>query len=57
MQNSVANRIKVTKRGTILRRAMGQSHFMSKKRSVQLNRKKRLRTLGDGAKIVRKYLG
>ena len=43
MKKSISNRIKVTKTGKILRRAMGQGHNRAKKRSVQIKRRKRYR--------------
>jgi len=43
MKKSISNRIKVTKTGKILRRAMGQGHNRAKKRSVQIKRRKKYR--------------
>jgi ribosomal protein L35 len=45
MKKSIANGIKITKRGKILRRAMGQGHFRAKKRSVQIKRRKGYRNI------------
>lgn len=55
MRKSISDRIKITKTGKILRRAMAQSHFLAKKRSVQIKRKKQLRQLDFGKKIMKKY--
>jgi len=57
MRKSISTRIRVTRTGKILRRAMAQSHFLAKKRSVQIKRKKLFRGLGFGKKIVKKYKG
>jgi len=56
MKKSVSKRLKITKSGKILRRAMCQSHFLAKKRGIQIKRKKLFRGLGMGKKLVRKYL-
>ncbi|MBI3638479.1 50S ribosomal protein L35 [Candidatus Wolfebacteria bacterium] len=56
MKSSVSKRIRVTKTGKILRRAMSQGHFLAKKRTIQIKRKKGQRSLDMGEKIVRKYL-
>lgn len=55
MKKSISNRIKITKTGKILRRAMAQGHFLAKKRSVQIKRKKQFRQLNFGKKIIKKY--
>jgi len=57
MRKSISDRFKITKTGKILRRPMAQGHFLAKKRSVQIQRKKILRGLGYGKKIIRKYKG
>ncbi|MBI2278801.1 MAG: 50S ribosomal protein L35 [Candidatus Brennerbacteria bacterium] len=54
-RKSVRNRIKITKRGKVMRRAMALSHSRGNKSATQLQRKKRARGLDDGAKIVKKY--
>jgi ribosomal protein L35 len=57
MRKSITNRIKVTKTGKVLRRAMGQCHFRSKKRTIQIKRRKTVREITDlNKKIVKKYL-
>lgn len=57
MKKSVSKRIKLTKTGKVLRRAMGQCHFRSKKRTTQLKRKKIDRKISDlSKKIIKKYL-
>ena len=55
MKKSVSSRIRITKNGKILRKAMGQSHFRAKKKGVQLNRKKLFRSLSGGKKVVNRY--
>jgi ribosomal protein L35 len=55
-RKSVRDRIRVTKRGKVLRRAMALGHSRGNKSSSQMGRKKLARGLADGAKIVRKYL-
>jgi len=57
MKKSISNRIKITKTGKILRRAMAQGHFLAKKRSVQIKRKKSLRGLDFGKKIIKRFKG
>ncbi len=56
MKKSITDRIKITKTGKILRRAMGQSHFLAKKRTVQIKRRKQFRQLDHfGKKILKRY--
>ncbi len=55
MRKSVSNRIKITKTGKVLRRAMGLGHFRAKKRSAQIKRRKGLRTIKQEEKNIRKY--
>ncbi len=53
---TVTKRIKVTKTGKVVRRAMGKSHCLAKKNSNQIRRKQEMRGIDDvGKKIVRKY--
>lgn len=54
-KKSVKNRIRVTKRGKVLRRAMALGHARGNKSATQLRRKARHRGLDDAAKIVKKY--
>ncbi|MBI2515065.1 50S ribosomal protein L35 [Candidatus Wolfebacteria bacterium] len=57
MRKFISDRFKVTRTGKILRRAMAQGHFLAKKRTQQVKRKKGLRTLEViGKKIVKRYL-
>lgn len=57
MKKSISKRIRLTKTGKVLRRAMGQCHFRSKKRTTQLKRKKNDRKITDlSKKIIKKYL-
>jgi len=57
MKKTISTRFKITATGKVLRRAMGQCHFRSKKRATQLRRKKIDRKIGDlSNKIVKKYL-
>jgi ribosomal protein L35 len=55
MKKSISSRIKITKTGKILRRRMGQSHFLAKKSGNQIKRGKGFNQLNFGRKIVRKY--
>ncbi|MCX6702456.1 MAG: 50S ribosomal protein L35 [Candidatus Wolfebacteria bacterium] len=57
VRSSIKTRFRVTRTGKILRRAMAQCHYLSKKKTVQIQRKKHMRGLTDlGKKIVKKYL-
>lgn len=42
MKSSISKKFKITKKGKILRRKMGISHFRAKKSGTQLRRKKPL---------------
>lgn len=55
-RKSVRDRVRVTKRGKVLRRAMTLGHSRGNKSSTQMRRKARHRGLDDSAKIVKKYL-
>lgn len=55
-RKSVRDRIRVTKRGKVMRRAMALGHSRGNKSSKQMRRKSLSRGLDDGAKIIRKYL-
>lgn len=56
-RKTVTKRIKMTKTGKVMRRAMGKSHFLAKKNSTQIKRKQEMRGLADvGRKIAKKYL-
>lgn len=55
MKKSIRERIKTTKTGKVLRRAMGLGHFRSKKRTTQLKRKKGLRTITQEEKNLQNY--
>ncbi|OHB23258.1 MAG: hypothetical protein A2939_02245 [Parcubacteria group bacterium RIFCSPLOWO2_01_FULL_48_18] len=56
-QKSVAKRIKITKRGKLLRRPMGIDHFKTRKTSKALRAKRRsLQIHGADAKAFKKYL-
>ncbi len=56
MKNSVKDRIKLTKRGKVKRRAMALGHSRVNKRRIQILRKKKERGLNIPAKIIKKYL-
>jgi ribosomal protein L35 len=43
LRKSFTKRLKTTKTGKVLRRISGQSHFLAKKSSVVLKRKKKLK--------------
>ncbi|MCL4391885.1 hypothetical protein M1413_00960 [Patescibacteria group bacterium] len=47
MKKSVSKRIRITKSGKVLRRAMALGHSRANKRTVQIKRKKNARTLGN----------
>lgn len=42
MKNSIIKRIKISRKGKILRRISGQSHFLSKKSSKKIRKKRKL---------------
>ncbi|MDI6820857.1 MAG: hypothetical protein QMD65_01625 [Patescibacteria group bacterium] len=56
MKKSVSQRIKITKSGKILHRAMGLSHSRASKTGIQMGRKKRKRALSIHSYTVKKYL-
>jgi ribosomal protein L35 len=56
MKKSIRQRIKITKSGKFLRKAMGQGHNRAKKRTVQLKRIKKTRGLFGGSKMTKKNL-
>lgn len=45
MKKSISKRIKITRTGKVLRRAMGQSHFRAKKTTARIRRGKKYRGL------------
>jgi ribosomal protein L35 len=47
VRKSFLKRFKITKKGKILRKIAGQSHFFAKKSSKVLNRKKRMKLAED----------
>ncbi len=47
MKKSVSKRIRITKSGKVLRRAMTLGHSRVNKRTVQIKRKKNASTLGN----------
>ncbi|MDP3974912.1 MAG: 50S ribosomal protein L35 [Candidatus Jorgensenbacteria bacterium] len=55
-RKSVRDRVRVTRTGKVLRRAMALGHARGNKSATQLRRKELSRGLDDAAKIVRKYL-
>ena len=55
MKKAVAKRIRITKKGKIIRRTMGQSHFFAKKRTAVKKRKKVSRGLSGGKKFLQDY--
>lgn len=56
MKKSISKRIKITKRGKTLRRAMGQGHNRAKQRTVKRKRRKILRGLLHSEKFLKKHL-
>ncbi|KKU98841.1 MAG: hypothetical protein UY32_C0013G0038 [Candidatus Jorgensenbacteria bacterium GW2011_GWC1_48_8] len=55
VQKSVTQRIRITKRGKIMRRAMALGHSKSNKSQVQILRKRKSRELNISEKILSKY--
>lgn len=56
MRKSISKRIKVTKNGKVMRRAMAQGHNRSKRSATQSRRKKLERNLFDGKRILSRYV-
>lgn len=57
VKKSITKRIRVTKRGKVLRRAMALGHAKANKNTAQKKRKKHLRVLGIGiTKQLQQYL-
>jgi len=55
-KKAVSKRIRVTRTGKVLRRAMSQCHFRSRQSSSTLRRRKLPRGISDlGKKIIRNY--
>lgn len=55
MKKSISNRIRITKKGKILRRAMALGHSRGNKRKVQMLRKKNARGLNIPKTTITKY--
>jgi len=51
-KKTIAKRIRITRRGKVLRRAMGQGHGLAKQRRVRIHRKRRARTLYGHAQAI-----
>lgn len=51
MKKSIRTRLKLTKNGKVLRRAMGLCHFRAKRSGTQSGRKKGLRSINFGKKV------
>ena len=57
MKKAISKRIKKTKTGKILRRAMGLGHYRAKKSGSAIKRKKSYRSGGDITKVLsKKYI-
>jgi len=56
MKKSISKRLRITKRGKIIRRAMGQGHCRAKKSTTQRKRKKISRGLLHAEKFLKKHL-
>ncbi|MEK7574176.1 MAG: hypothetical protein AAB514_01440 [Patescibacteria group bacterium] len=56
MKKSLSKRIKISKNGKILRKAMGLGHCRAKKSTTQRKRRKNLRGLLHGEKFIKKHL-
>jgi len=54
-QKSVGKRIRVTKQGKVVRRAMGLGHSRANKSSTQMGRKSNSRSLATHAEIFKQY--
>lgn len=55
-KKSVIQRIRITRKGKVLRRAMALSHCRANKTSIQQMRKQRMRVLLVKAKTLANYL-
>lgn len=56
-KKAVTSRIKITKKGKLMRRKMGLSHFRAKKSGTQLNRKaKSVLVNTNDLRMFKKYL-
>lgn len=51
-RKTIAKRIRITRRGKVLRRAMGQGHGLAKQRRVRIRRKKGSRMLYESAQAI-----
>ncbi|MDP3052343.1 MAG: hypothetical protein Q8N22_00050 [bacterium] len=56
MRKSLSKRIRITKRGKIIRKAMGQGHCRAKKSNTQIKRRKKPRGILHGDKFIKKHL-
>jgi len=56
MAKSVTQRVKITKRGKVIRRAMVLGHSKINKSQIQILRKRKSRGLNIPEKVLRKYL-
>lgn len=56
MKKSISQRIKITKKNKIRRRATTLGHSRSNKSSKQLMRKKKGRSFNESKKMIKKYL-
>ncbi|MEK7464687.1 MAG: hypothetical protein AAB617_02835 [Patescibacteria group bacterium] len=55
MKHSISQRIRVTKNGKVMRRAMGLGHSRASKTSGQMKRKAKSRGLNIPAMTIKKY--
>lgn len=55
MKNSMHDRITITRTGKILRRAIGQSHFKTRKSKKILRKKAKRRVLQESKKDIFNY--
>lgn len=57
IRKSIAKRVKITKDGKILRRAMGQDHYRSKKTGAHVRKKRKwVEVSKSEAKLIKKSL-
>ncbi len=55
-KKSILKRIRITKTGKVVRRAMGLGHSRANKSSTQMGRKANNRTLGAHTRILKHHL-
>jgi ribosomal protein L35 len=56
MRKSYTERLRVTKKGKVMRRAMGLGHSRASKNSTQMGRKKASRGVGLPNKVIKRHI-